>query len=102
MKTKYFITKKEYGKKLLDMFWDGKRQEYSDVDIIHTRVKMHNKFAAFTKDFIDNHDKIKSPFSKTIEEIYKDAKIILSETYPNLYTNEYWNEREKLKNNNKL
>ena len=93
MKTKYFMTKKEYGKQLLDMFWDGKRQEYSDLGVIDTRVKMHNKFVAFTKDFIDNHDKIKSPFSKTIDEVYEESKNLLSETYPNLYDEKFWAER---------
>lgn len=98
MKTKYFITKKEYAKQLLDEFWDGKNQEYIGIEHIIRSYNMHNKFVAFTKDFIDNHDKVKSPFSKTIDEVYEKAKNLLSETYPNLYNEDFWSEREKLKN----
>lgn len=97
MKTKYFITKKEYSKQLLDRFWDGKNQEYVDIKYIIQSHEMHNKFVAIINDFVDNHDNIKSPFSKTTDEIYEKAKNLLSETYPNLYTEDYWNERANKK-----
>lgn len=91
------MTKKEYAKQLTDYFWDGKNQEYTGIEHIIKSYEMHNKFVAITKDFADNHDKIESPFSKTSNQIYKMAKVLLSETYPKIYNEKFWMERECLK-----
>ena len=92
MKTKYFMTKKEYGRQLLEKFWDGNRQEYTDINVMEKRVDMHNRLLFFVRKYSEKD-------YKTENEMIDMAKELLSEDAK--WTKNYWKkQQEKTENNN--